>query len=827
MKFIYTKMKKTDIPMKALTVSFFFNARGGLLKKSVLGLYRSLLLQLLEGFPDLQRILDDADLISRNQVTCPSLNVLKDLFRSAISSLEKRSFTCFVDALDECDEQQVRDTADFFEELADQCVENNVRFQVCFSSRHYPYVDIKSGIRLILEGQDGHIEDLKSYINSHLRIQDPALVDELKQMMLDKAAGVFLWVALVVDILNKEDRRGRLALRRRLQEVPSELSELFKDILTRDQEHMEDLLLSILWILLAERPLNPGEYYHALWSGLSLKGLVDLEIPPVNTSDASDCINKCIISSSKGLAEITKAKKPTVQFIHESVRDFLIKDKGLYKLWPELGTDWESEAHERLKLCCNAYVFHKGIGKAIDGQQSIEAQRIKDDMLKQFPFLEYGSQFVLGHANAAAYKITQQQFISEFPVSNWVRIFNIFEKHKVRQYSEEADILYILADRGHPELIQMRLEVNPGIGGGGGRYRHPLLAAMAKGNKDSVTALLGLSSRIHNGTDITDGLKSKIDSVKPNHTPISWACEEGHVAIAAFLLDQGAQVGVDDLVRIVGNGNIEVVKMLLEKGADAAAATEYGKTPLHEASKNGHLEIAMMLLEKGADAAAATEYGWTPLYEASENGHLEIAMMLLEKGADAAAATKYGWTPLYEASKNGHLEIAKMLLEKGADVTATTENGRTPLHAASENGHLEMAMMLLEKGADAAAATKYGWTALHEASENGHLEMAMMLLEKGVDTAGVNEWGRTPLHEALRNGHLEIAMRLLEKGVNAAATTKNGRTPLHEASENGHLEMAMMLLEKGADAAAASKYGWTALHEALKNGHLEIAKILH
>ncbi|KAL9570443.1 hypothetical protein ACKAV7_005451 [Fusarium commune] len=607
MKFIYTKMKKSDIPMKALTASFFFNARGGLLEKSVLGMYRSLLLQLLEGFPDLQRILDDDDLISRNQVACPPLNVLKDLFRSVASSLGKRSFTCFVDALDECDEQQVKDMVYFFEELAEQCVENNVRFQVCFPSRHYPYVDIKSGIRLILEGQDGHIEDLKSYINSHLRIQDPALVDELKQMMVDKAAGVFLWVALVVKFLNKEDRRGRLALRRRLQEVPSELSKLFKDILTRDQEHMEDLLLSILWVLLAERPLKPREYYHALWSGLSLKGLVDLEMPPVNTSDASDCIDKCIISSSKGLAEITKAKKPTVQFIHESVRDLLIKDKGLYQLWPELGADWKSQAHERLKLCCNAYVFHEAIGKSIDRQQSTEAQRIKDDLLKQFPFLEYASQRILGRANAAAYKITQQRFVSEFPVSDWVRIFNIFEKHRIRKYSQGADILYILADRGHPELIRMRLEVNPGIGGEGGRYRHPLLAAMAKGNKDSVTALLGLSSRIHNGTDITDGLKSKIDSVKPNHTPVSWACEEGHLAIAAFLLDQGAQVGVDDLVRCVGNGNIEVVKMLLEKGTDATVATKDRRTPLHEASGNGNLEIAKMLLEKGADAGPASK----------------------------------------------------------------------------------------------------------------------------------------------------------------------------------------------------------------------------
>ncbi|PCD21223.1 hypothetical protein FGRA07_11750 [Fusarium graminearum] len=636
MKFIYTNMKKRDKPTEVLTVSFFFNARGERLEKSVSGMYRSLLLQLLEGFPDIQRVLDDPDLISRNQVSCPPLDSLKALFRSAVSALENRILTCFVDALDECDEQQVRDMVGYFEELAERCVDNNVRFQVCFSSRHYPYIDIKRGIRLTLEGQDGHNEDLKHYISKHLRITDGVFVDELKQMMLEKAAGVFLWVALVVDILNKEYCRGRLAIRKRLQEVPSELSELFKDILTRDQEHIEDLLLSVLWILLAQRPLKPEEYYHALWSGLSLKGLVDLEMPPVDTVDSSESINKSIISSSKGLAEVTKGKWPTVQFIHESVRDFLIKDKGLHQLWPEFGADWESQAHERIKLCCNAYVFHRAIGEAIDEEPATKTENIKDRLLKHFPFLEYAGQFVLSHADAAAHKFTQQDFISEFPLSDWIRIFNIFEKHKIRKYSQEADILYILADRGHPNLIRTRLEIAPGVDGGGGRYRHPLLAAMAKGNKDSVTALLGLSSSIHDGINITYGLRPRIDSVRKDHTPFSWACEEGYTAVAKILFQSGATAAEADLARVIENGHTEIVKMLLDKGADASAADKDGWTPLHRALWNGHLEIAEMLLDKGADASVADKDRWTPLHRASQNGHLEIVKILLNKGVDAS-----------------------------------------------------------------------------------------------------------------------------------------------------------------------------------------------
>ncbi|PNP80118.1 hypothetical protein FNYG_06542 [Fusarium nygamai] len=649
---------------------------------------------------------------------------------------------------------------EFFEEVAEQCVEDNVKFQVCFSSRHYPYIDIKSGILLTLEGQDGHNEDLKRYISKHLRIQDPSLVNELTQMMLEKAAGVFLWVALVVDILNQENRHGRIALRTRLRDVPNELSALFQDILTRDQDHLEDLLLSILWILLAQRPLHPGEYYHALWSGLLLKGKGDCEMPPVNTSDASDCFNRCVISSSKGLAEITKAKKPTVQFIHESVRDFLIKDKGLYKLWPNLGADWESQGHEELKLCCNAYVFHETIRKALDEHDSTDAQVIKDDLLRQFPFLEYANQFVLGHADAAAHKITQQQFISEFPVSRWVLIFNVFEKHKVRKYNQEADILYILADRGLPNLIRIRLETTPGGDRGGGRYRRPLLAAMAKGNKDSVTALLGLSSGICDGIDITDSLKCSMDSVRKDHTPFSWACEEGHMGIAMFLLQRYGHIGEANLIRILKKGHIEMAKILLEKGANARAADNAGWTPLHMASENGHVEITKLLLENGANARAADNAGWTPLHRASHNGHIELARLLLEKGADAMAADNFGRIPLHMASKNGHVEIVKLLLGKGADARAGSKGRWTPLHMASENGHVEITKLLLERGANARAADNAGWTPLHRASQNGHIEVVKLLLEKGADTraADNNRW--TPLNRALQSRHIEVAKLL-------------------------------------------------------------------
>lgn len=188
------------------------------------------------------------------------MSALKDLFRNAVFALGQRSFTCFIDALDECDEQQVVDMVQYFEELVEQSAKGTL-LRICFSSRHYPYIVLRQGIRLTLEDQTGHAEDLENYIGSRLRINDPALVEELQPQLLEKAAGVFLWVVLVVEILNKEYRQGGLALRKRLVEIPSRLSELFKDILRRDNENMEHLLLCILWILYSKRPLRPEEFY--------------------------------------------------------------------------------------------------------------------------------------------------------------------------------------------------------------------------------------------------------------------------------------------------------------------------------------------------------------------------------------------------------------------------------------------------------------------------------------------------------------------------------------------------------------------------------------
>ncbi|KAI8659737.1 hypothetical protein NCS56_01191500 [Fusarium sp. Ph1] len=600
MKFLYDKTKKKKSLECAITASFFFHARGEDLEKSIPGMYRSLLLQLLEGYPDLQQVLDDTDLVPRGQTGCPSLNALKELFYNAVSNLGQRTFTCFIDALDECDEQQVMEMVHYFEELAESSASTGVKLQICFSSRHYPYIRIQHGIEVTLEHQQGHSEDMVNYIQSNLRIRDAALVDELRPQLLEKAAGVFLWLVLVVDILNKENCRGRLALRKRLAEAPSGLNELFNDILRRDTDNMEDLLLCILWILCAKRPLRPEEYYHALWSGLVLKGLADSEVPNVTVADFSDCVNGHVITSSKGLAEITKAKNPTVQFIHESVRDFLVKDRGLQELWPDLGFDWHSLGHERLKQCCSMYINHQPVHAFIDSIWAGNQYTLRAS--KHYPFLEYASQYVLYHSDAAAQVIPQAEFLSQTSAPDWVTTINLFEKFKIRKYSSTASLIYIFADKGLSALIRTWLQSNPNIDIRGERDEHPLFAALANGHKDAVTALLKTSSSICDGVGTVVGFGSKTGFVEhKGRTPLTWAAQEGQTDILRILLRKGIDIDEVDLqdytplMRASGAGHHASVSFLIEEGA--AVESRYARRAVSLAFQNGRAAILKHLIK--------------------------------------------------------------------------------------------------------------------------------------------------------------------------------------------------------------------------------------
>jgi ankyrin repeat protein len=94
---------------------------------------------------------------------------------------------------------------------------------------------------------------------------------------------------------------------------------------------------------------------------------------------------------------------------------------------------------------------------------------------------------------------------------------------------------------------------------------------------------------------------------------------------------------------------------------------------LYEASKFGNLEILKKLLDMGANINYMNIVELSPLLIASDYGHLDIVRELLERGADVNIITSYGRTPLMQASDRGHLKVVKALLQHDADITINKE----------------------------------------------------------------------------------------------------------------------------------------------------------
>ena len=177
--------------------------------------------------------------------------------------------------------------------------------------------------------------------------------------------------------------------------------------------------------------------------------------------------------------------------------------------------------------------------------------------------------------------------------------------------------------------------------------------------------------------------------------------------------------------------NASMAKLLLEQGADVAAADNDGDTALSFAARGGHEAVAQLLLQHGADATAANNDGTTALMYAAEGGHEAVAQLLLQHGADVAAAMHDGLTALMCAAGGGHEAVAELLLQHGADVTAAMHDGSTALMLAAFGGHEAVAQLLLQHGADARAAMHDGRTALMIARRNHHEAVARLFREHG------------------------------------------------------------------------------------------------
>ncbi len=197
---------------------------------------------------------------------------------------------------------------------------------------------------------------------------------------------------------------------------------------------------------------------------------------------------------------------------------------------------------------------------------------------------------------------------------------------------------------------------------------------------------------------------------------------------------------------------------------DINARNEKGDTLLHHAAKNGQIDVVELLLMKGALKDTVTQDGATALHLAAQNGHSNVVEQLIYcdeqvrfhlEHKDYRAAMKVrqdhhaliiavdtaGFSALHRAAQHGHGDIVGLLLghNDGALIDAVVQDGSlyTAFHLAAQHGHGEVLVLLLERGALINAHTHNGYTALDLAEESVHRDVVELLLSKGAQRGAV------------------------------------------------------------------------------------------
>ena len=224
--------------------------------------------------------------------------------------------------------------------------------------------------------------------------------------------------------------------------------------------------------------------------------------------------------------------------------------------------------------------------------------------------------------------------------------------------------------------------------------------------------------------------------------------------IVKILLDHGASPSPSALVDAATLGYVESVQKLLDLGINPNAPSVFDNTALCKAARNGHLDVVNVLLERGADPDVVGEKGDVCFLAASYDSFI---YKLLDNGTRAPGKPL---SALVEAAKRGDLAIVEALLAHGADPDAHHQTELSALSRAVDSGRFDIVKTLLANGARPDKSPD----ALVEAVISKQWEIIKILLANGARPDTPDKDNRTALEQAELSGHFAV-IRLLENHI--------------------------------------------------------------
>jgi len=227
------------------------------------------------------------------------------------------------------------------------------------------------------------------------------------------------------------------------------------------------------------------------------------------------------------------------------------------------------------------------------------------------------------------------------------------------------------------------------------------------------------------------------------------------------------------LLEAAARNDIEEVRRLLSLGVSPDSTNEDGLTALHQCCIDDSEEMMKVLVEFGANVNAADSEQWTPLHAAATCGHLHLVKFLIEKEASLLAVNGDGNMPYDICEDETTLSfIENEMAKRGVTQELIDETrGRTEAKMLAD-----LAQLAAEHG-DLEFRDKHRATPLHIAAANGYLSVLEFLLDNHCSTevSDLDLW--QPLHAAACWGHLEAVEILAQNGADISAVTRSGETP--------------------------------------------------
>ena len=269
--------------------------------------------------------------------------------------------------------------------------------------------------------------------------------------------------------------------------------------------------------------------------------------------------------------------------------------------------------------------------------------------------------------------------------------------------------------------------------------------------------------------------------------------------IFTSLLFFASQAFSQEMFTAVVQGNIEKVEQLVEADSTHALKKDArGFSPIHFAANFNQLEIIKLLIENGADINELGPFDRQPVHWAAATKSIDVLKWLHKLGADLNCKDATNKTPLYLAVTRQQKENINYLLSQDVDIETTGRAGFELLYFSITGNYNTIVQHFLDSDFDVKQLAIDGSGLMLAAAQSGNPEMISTFYDLGLDLNQRNEFGEAPVHISITQKNLDVLKKLLELGADINLPNYLGENALSMAIKNDSVAYATFLKSKGA-----------------------------